>query len=296
MSWCASSCAAVWLTVVFSSLPAWQNVSLGGRVSSDTIPGVAIILIIGLVAGLHAALYGAYKDSPHESFLLRRFTRELVFSTAVAAMFAASHVADGETYFVTYLSVFALSRIITEFWKLFLRVEPQEGYRIPTQIHWVKGVVRNPLIRLLMGTGFVSGIYGCYCLFRLLPDSLPYPVAGVVVGGGIGLAEAMAGAYKDGTIEGFSFFKFLKSPTFGALGGLIACFHTSSTAFLLLAAIGSMRMFNELFFKMLVRNYAPGKFKSLIGPFQEWMTRRRQFLAPYAATWVVYLVLSVQSA
>jgi hypothetical protein len=156
--------------------------------------------------------------------------------------------------------------------------------------------MRNPLLRLLMGAGFVSGIYRCYCLFRLLPDSLPYPVVGVIVGGGIGLAEAMAGDYKDGTIEGFSFFKFLKSPTFGALGGLIACFHTSSTAFLLLAAIGSMRRFNVLLFKILVRDYAPGKFKSLTGPFQEWMTRRRQFLAPYAATRVLYLSLSVQSA
>jgi hypothetical protein len=55
-------------------------------------------------------------------------------------------------------------------------------------------------------------------------------------------------------------------------------------------------MFNELFFKILVRNYTPGKFKSLTGPFQEWMTRRRQFLAPYAATWVLYLFLSLRLA
>ncbi len=284
------------LALVSISRPATPYAVLGHRAFTGALSDIAVMVMIGLVAGLHAALYGAYKDSPHESFLMRRFVRELVFSSSLAAVLCMFHLADGQTPFIVYLSVFALSRIVTEFWKLFLRVEPQEGYRIPTQIHWVKGVVGNPAIRLGMGIGFVGGIYGCYCLFRMLPGSLPSPLTGLIVGGGIGLVEAMAGAYKDGTIEGFSFVKFLKSPTFGALGGLVASFHTSSTAFLLLASIGSMRMFNELLFKILVRNYAPGKFKSLTGPFQEWMTRRRHFLAPYAATWALYLFLSVRLA
>jgi hypothetical protein len=253
----------------------------------------AFTVAIGLTAGLHGALYGAYKDSPHESFLLRRFVRELVFAGGVSILLAALNLTNEESLFIVYLSVFALARILTEFWKLFLRVEPQEEYRIPTQIHWVKGVVHNPAIRLLMGMGFLASIYGCYRLFHLLPDGLPWLATGVMVGGGIGLTEAIAGAYKDGTIEGFSFKKFLKSPTFGALGGLIASFHTMNLAFLLLAAIGSMRMFNELFFKMIVRDYAPGKFKSMIGPYQEWMTKRRQFLLPYSLTWLLYIVLFI---
>ncbi len=258
------------------------------------LPGVVVVLAIGLAAGLHAASYGAYKDSPHESFLLRRFVRELVFATVIAAVMCAAGLCRGQSLFIIFLSVFALARVATEFWKLFLRVEPQQDYRIPTQIHWVKGVVNNPITRLLMGLGFLSGIYGCYSLFRVLPDTLPWPVTGLIVGGGIGLAEAIAGAYKDGTIEGFSFRKFLKSPTFGALGGFIACYHTTSLAFLLFASIGSMRMFNELFFKMIVRGYAPGKFKSMVGPFKEWMTRRRHFIAPYAATWALYVALLVR--
>jgi tetrahydromethanopterin S-methyltransferase subunit D len=254
----------------------------------------SLTIVIGLAAGLHAALYGAYKDSPHESFLMRRFMRELVFATGVSATLVSLHLSDGQSLFVIYLSVFALARIITEFWKLFLRVEPQEEYRIPTQIHWVKGVVHNPAIRLLLGGGFLAGIYGCYRLFRLLPNSLPWVLVGAIVGAGIGLAEAIAGAYKDGTIEGFSFRKFLKSPTFGALGGLVASFHTMSLAFLLLAAIGSMRMYNELLFKILVQDYTPGKFRSLTGPFQEWMIRRHYFLLPYGATWMLYFVLFVR--
>lgn len=252
---------------------------------------IQIIILIGLAAGLHAALYGAYKDSPQESFLLRRFLRELVFAAVIAAFLAAFHLLDDESLFIVYLSVFALARIATEFWKLFLRVEPQGEYRIPTQIHWFRGVVHNSLARLLLGAGFLGSIYGCYRLALLLPVTLPWQLTGVLVGGFIGIEEALAGAYKDGTIEGFAFLKFLKSPTFGAFGGLLVSYHTSNMAFLLLAAIGTMRMFNELLFKMVVPDYTPGKFKSLTGPFQNWMTRRRHFLMPYVATWMLFLVL-----
>ena len=251
----------------------------------------AITIMVGFVAGLHAALYGAYKDSPQESFLLRRFLRELIFATAIAACLAIFHLADDQSPFIIYLSVFTLARIVTEFWKLFLRVEPQGEYRIPTQIHWFCGVVNNPAARLLLGAGFLASIYGCYRLALLLPSDMPWQMIGILVGLFIGIEEALAGSYKDGTIEGFSFRKFLKSPTFGAFGGLVASYHTENMAFLLLAAIGSMRMFNELLFKMVVPDYTPGKFKSLIGPFREWMTRRKHFLMPYVATWMLYVVL-----
>jgi hypothetical protein len=206
----------------------------------------------------------------------------------VLLLFPATY---SQSPFVIYTSVFALSRIATEFWKLFLRVEPQQGFRIPTQIHWVKGVVHNPVLRLLLGIGFLASIYGIYCLFRLLPPSLPIGVVGMIVGFGIGVTEAMAGGYKDGTIEGFSWRKFAKSPTFGTVGGLIASAHTTALPFLLLAAIGTMRMFLELLFKMIVRDYAPGKFRSMVGPYQEWMARRRVFVVPYALTWALYLFL-----
>jgi hypothetical protein len=247
---------------------------------------------LGLLAGLHAASYGAYKDSPHESFLLRRFMRELVFACGITVTLSIAGVWDGQSPFIIYLSAFALSRIATEFWKLFVRVEPQGDYRIPTQIHWVNGVVHNPAIRLALGVGFLAAIYWIYRLGAVLPDSWPVQMRGIVIGLSIGTCEAIAGAYKDGSIEGFYWRKFVKSPTFGMLGGLIASGHTDSAAFLLLAAIGSMRMFLELLFKIVVPGYAPGKFRSMTGPFAEWMTRRRHFLIPYVLTWALYIVLS----
>lgn len=253
---------------------------------------IMVMVALGLAAGLHAASYGAYKDSPHESFLPRRFARELLCASGLAALMALGNLGDGETPFVVYLSAFALSRIVTEFWKLFVRVEPQDGYRIPTQMHCVRGVVHNRAIRLVLGVGFLAGIYGIYALCTLIPPDVPASARGLLVGLAIGTAEALAGGYKDGTIEGFSWRKFAKSPTFGALGGLIASGHTESLAFLLLASIGSMRMFLELLFKIVVPSYAPGKFRSMTGPFTNWLEWRRHFLVPYVATWALYVVLS----
>ena len=248
---------------------------------------LATTVAVGVVSGLHAALYGAYKDSPHESFIPRRFIREIAIATGVACTLGAFHLADGQSPFVVYVSVFALARIVTEFWKLFLRVEPQDGFRIPTQVHWLKTPVQNTLLRVAIGLGWLAGIYGCYALFRLIPRDLPNPLVGLLVGGGIGLGIACCGGYKDGTIEGFSWMKFAKSPTFGALGGLIVALHTTSLAYLLLGSVGTERMINELAFKILRPGYVPGKFPSLVARFPEWEQRRRRFLVPYAATWVL---------
>lgn len=250
------------------------------------------LLGLGILAGLHGALYGAYKDSPHESFLARRFAREVAFALAGAVTLPlAFPVVSRQSAFTVYLTLFALTRIATEFWKLFVRVEPQGEFRIPTQMHCVVGVVHNPVVRLLFGVGFLASIYGLYEAFRLIPGWVPPAFTGMLVGLGIGTAEAIAGGYKDGTIEGFAWFKFFKSPVFGVIGGVIASGHTSDPAFLLLATIGSMRMFLELLFKMLVRDYAPGKFRAMTGPFVEWYAHRRHFVVPYALTWLVYLVL-----
>ena len=248
-----------------------------------------------MLAGLHGASYGAYKDSPHESFLARRFGRELAIAFLAALTLASFDLAGSQRLFVVFVTIFAVTCIITEFWKLFVRAEPQQNYRIPTQFHWVRSVVHQPWIRLLVGVGFLASTYGLYCFFTLLPHGLPKAVRAMIVGAGLGMAEAIAGAYKDGCVEGFSARKFwLKSPVFCALGGLIASWHTDSLIFLMMTAYGSSRMFLELFFKILVPGYAPGKFRSLTGSFVEWTRQRRYFLLPYGVTWLFWLGLQLQ--
>lgn len=260
--------------------------------SPSSIQSRAITLIcLGLLAGLHGASYGAYKDSPHESFLARRFVRELAIAFLIALALVSVQRTTAQCLFIFFVTTFAATRILTEFWKLFVRTEPQQDYRIPTQFHWVRSVVHASWIRLLVGMGFLGSVYGLYCLFTLLPDELPNVARGIIVGAGFGTAEAIAGAYKDGCIEGFSFRKFLKSPVFCSIGGVLASWHTDTLIFVMLAAYGSSRMFLELFFKILRPGYAPGKFRSMTGSFGEWRKQRKYFLLPYGVTWLLWLGL-----
>jgi hypothetical protein len=246
---------------------------------------------LGLIAGLHAALYGAWKDSPHEGFRPTRFVRELVIATTIGA--AVSAFAERATPFLVLLSAFALSRIITEFYKLFLRRERQDDYRIPTQVHWLRHVVSRPWLRVVMGVGWLGAIYGLYALLRLLPDDaspqLVAPLAGILFGSCL----AVGGAYKDGFIEGFYWHKFFKSPISAAIGGLLVSVHTTQLEFLVLGTIALERIINEFVHKLLRPGYVPGKFRSRVPTFPEWMPRRKWFFAPYMVTWVVILVLWV---
>jgi hypothetical protein len=211
---------------------------------------------IALLAGLHAASYGAWKDSC-----------------------------------VILLSAFALSRIATECYRLFFRHEDQAPYRIPTRVHMLGRVVRSQVLCTMLGASWLAAIYGLYALLRLLPDDLSPRVVGLASGAVFGTSLAIAGAYKDGFIEGFRLRKFVKSPLFAIIGGLLVSFHTSQLEFVALGTIAPERVFNELVFKVMRPLYVPGKFRSRVAQFPEWVERRRFFLGPYALTWLVILGL-----
>ena len=243
-----------------------------------------------LAAGLHAACFGAYKDSPHESFLLKRFIRELAIAGVIGIVFIISGIWESENCLVLYLSAFTVTRVITEFWKLNLRVEPQAQFRIPTQIHLFGKVVNHRGLRILLGFMTPAVITGVYVVSIHLPNSLTPQIRGCIVGLLIGLADASGGAYKDGLVEGFYLRKFLKSSFYGPLGGFVLSYFTNHPLFHLLATIGFMRMFLELIYKILVDDYVPGKFKSMKAKYPEWSMNRKWFLFPYALTWTLFIL------
>jgi hypothetical protein len=246
-------------------------------------------VLLAVAAGFHAALYGAWKDSPHENFRPMRFWREIIIASVVGLFLCrVDHMSDP---LLVYLSAFAMSRIITEFYKLFLRREKQEEYRIPTQVHLAKHVVGSQIGRVVLGLMWLAAIYGLYALLRNFPDTTSPHIVGPAAGLLLGSSLALAGAYKDGYIEGFKFRKFLKSPVAGAIGGLLVSFHTNQLEFLVLGTIALERMFNELLFKLMRPGYVPGKFHLQAPLYPEWLARRRWFLVPYALTWVLAIGL-----
>lgn len=98
---------------------------------------------LGLAAGLHGALYGAYKDSPHESFLLRRFLREIDIALTVVLGLTWVLGAHDQSMFVLYLSTFALTRDGRRVQgrldrRLFLEEVHQEQYFVvPCAVTWL---------------------------------------------------------------------------------------------------------------------------------------------------------------
>ncbi|HEV3139093.1 MAG TPA: hypothetical protein VGY57_01185 [Vicinamibacterales bacterium] len=250
-----------------------------------------LLTTVGLAeaAGLHAALCGAWKDSPHESFKPRSFFRELLIAAFVGA--ALSRVDGLTTPFLIYLSAFTLSRIATEFYKMFVRRERQDVYRIPTQIHWIGRVVDSPPLRLLLGCGWLGAIYGLYCLLKLLPHSMPPTLVGPIAGVAFGTALAIGGGYKDGSVTKFYLYKFVRSPITGAIGGLIVSLHAGGLRFFVLGAIACERMMTELFFKIMRPGYVGGHFMTADPLYPEWIRRRWMFGVPYAMTWILFVLL-----
>ena len=87
---------------------------------------ICITLGLSWAAGLHAALLGAWKDSPFESFKPGSFLRELLIATLVGI--GLCHVDHLASPFLIFLSAFTLCRIVTEFYKMFVRNDRQDIY------------------------------------------------------------------------------------------------------------------------------------------------------------------------
>jgi len=197
------------------------------------------------------------------------------------------------TLALIFLAAFTLCRIVTEFYKMFVRDERQDIYRIPTQIHWIGRVVTNPAARFLLGLGWLGAIYGVYGLLKLAPHTWSPTLSATVAGVAFGVALAIGGGYKDGSVTRFYLHKFARSPITGALGGLIVAPHAGGLRFVVLGVIACERMLTELFFKVMRPGYVGGHFKSVEPAFPEWMRRRWIFLAPYVATWALFGALWV---
>ena len=214
------------------------------------------IIFFGLLAGLHAACYGAYKDAPHENFRIKRFFREIIIGGVLGITAAISGVLRGETSVVIFLVLLAGCRIVTEFYKLFIRVEPQDEYLIPTQVHVLRHVVQNRFARLLWGLVFIGFIALALYVSLNLPSDWNTVLQGVAIGFVVGLITALGGGYKDGLFEGFEKLKFFRSPVVGMVGGLFLSYQTKNPAFLALGAIGFERMFVELYKGFFKKGYA----------------------------------------
>ena len=118
---------------------------------------------VGLIAGIHTATWGMYKDAPHEGFSGRKYARSIVLATVIAVVIAGAWGLDprrAADLVVLFGSTYAVERALAEIYKTFLREEDQSKYFIPMQFSVFGQVVRSRSARLLAGAGYVAVCLG----------------------------------------------------------------------------------------------------------------------------------------
>ncbi|MBI2617606.1 hypothetical protein HYW55_05725 [Candidatus Gottesmanbacteria bacterium] len=251
------------------------------------------VLLLGMLAGLHAACYGAYKDSPYERFKLNRFVREISIG-AISALFIFFSTETRNVHpAILFLSFVACSRIFTESYKLFIREESQKKYKIPSMLHIFKNVLTSRLQRILIGVVAYVIFAGFFVLAFKISSIFSIPISGVLIGLITGLITGFGGAYKDGFFEGFQIRKFFRSPIIGALSGYLLSYLTAEPLFLLLSSWGLERMIVEFYKGFVKAKYVPGKFNFIKARYPEYFLKRKRIIPAYVATWftLVFLLL-----
>ena len=163
---------------------------------------------VGLIAGIHTATWGMYKDAPHEGFSGRKYARSIVLAAVIAVVIAGAWGLDprrAADLVVLFGSTYAVERALAEIYKTFLREEDQSKYFIPMQFSVFGQVVRSRSARLLAGAGYVAACLGILILViaveRASPN--PTPLGTVLAIGGLGgWIGACGGAWEDAPQEG----------------------------------------------------------------------------------------------
>ncbi len=260
---------------------------------------VLVALATGLAAGLHSATWGMFKDAPHEGFTWRTYLRSPVLSTLIAAVLALSTRLDltGPAGIAVLFGVtYGLERALLEIYKTFLRQQDQSKYTIPMQFAVGGRVVASREARWLAGVLYLAGglgiVYGAHWL-QLHPKALPRFLAVALVGSAGGWISAFGGAWKDAPVEGFSIFKFFRSPFITFCYGVFLASLTPTYPFIFLGAIGytvaTIETYKTFFFPSKDR----GKFEGKPRSHPEYLRTRYHFLPLYVLIWTGVITVGV---
>jgi hypothetical protein len=259
---------------------------------------VATAFPLALVAGAHAATWGAYKDSPYEGYHPRRQLRTLAVAALAAVLGVMTGLVDPHTVVPAIGVVYTLERLATEWWKTIVRVDDQSAYTIPMRLGYRGRPVEVDWVRYGVGALVLVALVGLGVAVHAAQSSLgglPWWVVVPSVGGLGGWATAVGGAWKDAPIEGFSGWKFLRSPAVATAWAVPLSLMTGDWVTLCLAA-GGLAVFSiETYKTFWTGGRAPGKFADR--PQRDPLSTIRRLMGLlHAGTWLMFAAAGLREA
>ena len=258
-------------------------------------PGLLIAVGLGLLAGLHTATWGMFKDSIHEGFFWPRYFRSPLVGIVMAAIAYAvwRPPLDSAAGMVSFVGVvYVLERGLIELWKTFLRNEDQSKYFIPMQFAVFGRVVQSQARRLGIAAVITALVCAAFLGVHYSAPRLPLVNSVLVVfliASISGWISAFLGAWKDAPVEGFETLKFFRSPLWAGFWGLLLAHFTTSILVVMMAGLGytifTLETYKTFFFPSKPR----GKFSGKPILFPEMLERRKPFVLLYAAIWALVL-------
>jgi hypothetical protein len=248
--------------------------------------------LVGLMAGLHAATWGMYKDAPHEGFSGRKYLRSPLLGGVLGALVQATtgidpHNAAGLV--VLFGTVYAVERAVSEIYKTFLREEDQSKYFIPMQLHVLGRVVQSRAARIVAGSLYTALLVALVIALTHFDRSEARRELGwvvVLIGSLGGWISAFGGAWKDAPSEGFQLFKFFRSPGLALLFASGLSYLTDNVLAITLAATGYTVAATETYKTFFFPAKPRGKFAGRPILYPELLHWRQRFVPLYIAIWI----------
>jgi hypothetical protein len=242
----------------------------------------------GLLVGLHVATWGAFKDGPFEGFRLTSYLRSILLATAIAVIITVLAPQPASCGIVLAGTVYALERLTTESWKSILREQDQSRYTIPMRLGFRGRPIDHRPLRYALGAVLATGAAAALVAVDVAQQhapALPALLVILTVGATGGWATAVGGAWKDAPIEGFSGWKFLRSPSVATAWAVPLSLLTDSWVTLLLASCGFAVATIETYKTFLTGGRPPGKFEGR--PIRVHLPAlRRLFARQHALLWL----------
>ena len=252
---------------------------------------------VGLMAGVHTATWGMYKDAPHEGFSRWKYARSIVLGTVigviVSAVLGARSPARGGPGGALRRDLRGGAGAGRDLQDLPPRRGPVEVLH-PDAVRGLRQGGPEPRRPAARRRGLRRGAAGAWCAGRC--DRPGDAGSDAALAGRRWSAGSAAGSARSAArgrtrpSEGFQIFKFFRSPIIASLFALGLSYLSDDLVLVTLAATGFCVATTETYKTFFFPSVPRGKFAGMPVHFPDMLRRRQPFIFLYAAIWLVVLV------